>query len=283
MYDGGSNELKKSIVNVIEEFLVNNTCVKETPDEKVVTTNAAPPEVSLEQLIGPIYVVEDSYYSKENSIVYIGTDSVTIVGATWTPETAELLADEIKRITGKPISEVVNTNYHTDRAGGNSYWKSIGAQIISTKMTYDLLKSDWSKIVEWTRGAIPSYPSLPLVLPTKTYPGDFELQGGRVRAFYLGPSHTPDGIFVYFPDEKVLYGGCILKERLGNLTFANLEEYHETLNKLKQAKLDIETIVAGHWTAVHGPKLLEIYLELLRSRLQDEHQAKDSKSNPSAL
>ena len=39
-----------------------------------------------------------------------------------------------------------------------------------------------------------------------------------MKAIYLGPSHTPDGIFVFFPEEKVLYGNCILKEQLGNLT-----------------------------------------------------------------
>lgn len=237
-------------------------------------TNAATSELSLIHLKGPIYIVEDSYYSKENSIVFIGANSVTIVGATWTPETAKLLAKKIREITNKPIGEVVNTNYHTDRAGGNAYWKRIGAQIVSTKMTYDLLKKDWNKIVNWTRSAIPSYPHLTLVLPTKTYPGDFELQGGRVRAFYLGPSHTPDGIFVYFPEEKVLYGGCILNERIGNLTFANLAEYPNTLNKLKQLKLDIRTIVAGHWTAVHGPELLEQYSVMLRNRLEFEHQSK---------
>ena len=39
----------------------------------------------------------------------------------------------------------------------------------------------------------------------------------------LGPSHTPDGIFVYFPQEKVLCGGWILKERLGNLDYADVD------------------------------------------------------------
>ena len=125
-------------------------------------------DVLLRHLAGAVYVAEDSYYSKENSVVYIGTQGVTVVGATWTPETAKLLADEIKKVTDKPIAEVVNTNYYPDRAGGNEYWKYIGAKIVSTQMTYDLLKSDWSSIVEWTRNGIPSYPNIPLVLPTVT-------------------------------------------------------------------------------------------------------------------
>ena len=76
--------------------------------------------------------------------------------------------------------------------------------------------------------------------------------------------HIPaDGIFIYFPEEKVLYGGCILKEQLGNMTFADRAEYPRTLRKLQELKLPIEKIIAGHWSPVHGPELIGRYLELL--------------------
>ncbi|HZP60730.1 MAG TPA: subclass B2 metallo-beta-lactamase [Opitutaceae bacterium] len=225
----------------------------------------APALLTLSHFEGSIYIAEDSYYSKENSVVYVGPEQVTVIGATWTPETARLLAEEIRKVTDKPIREVINTNYHPDRAGGNAYWKSIGCSIVSTQLTHDLLKRDWASMVEWTRRSIPSYPRVEPVLPTLIFPGDFELQDGRIKAFFLGPSHTPDGIFVYFPVEKVLYGGCILKEQLGNLTFANLEEYPLTLQKLKRRNLDIKTIVAGHGSARHGPELIDRYLELLKN------------------
>jgi metallo-beta-lactamase class B len=227
---------------------------------------AADPALTLHQLRGGVYVVEDSFYAKENSAVYIGRDHVTVVGATWSPETARLLATEIAKITPKPITEVIDTNYHPDRAGGNVYFKSIGAKIISTEMTRNLMRSGWDGVVAWTRKAIPDYPVLPPVLPDAVYPGDFTLQGGHVRAIYLGPSHTPDGIFVYFPQEKVLYGGCILKEQLGNLDFADLAEYPKTLRKLQQLNLGFTTIIAGHYSPIHGPKLIDRYIRLLEQR-----------------
>ena len=219
----------------------------------------------LRHLAGGVYVAEDSAYSKENSVVYVGPQSVTVVGATWTPERARLLHAEIRSVTDKAVTEVVNTNYHPDRAGGNGYWKEIGARIVSTQRTHREMKEGWARVMAWTRDAIPDFPDLPLVLPTKTFRGNFELQGGRVRAFYLGPSHTPDGIFVYFPEEQVLYGGCILKEQLGNLAFADVEEYPKTLRKLLDRKLKIRTIVAGHWSPIHGPDLIERYMGLLET------------------
>jgi len=235
------------------------------------------PKLVLTPLLGRLYVAEDYFYSKENSVVYVGGSSVTVIGATWTPETAKLLADQISKITPKPITEVIDTNYHPDRAGGNAYFKSIGAKIVSTKMTDDLLRAHWDEMVRYVQKGFPNYPTLPLVAPDKTFAGDFELQGGGVKAIYVGPSHTPDGIFVFFPQEKVLYGNCILKEQLGNLDFADLQEYPKTLQKLKQLNLGFTTIVAGHWSPIHGPELIDEYLALLAAKsgqdLSGNHEA----------
>jgi len=224
------------------------------------------PRIVLTPLRGHLYVVEDYFYLKENSMVYVGDSSVTVIGATWTPETARLLADEIGKITPKPITEVIDTNYHPDRAGGNAYFRNIGAKIVSTNMTNDLLKVHWTEMVRYVQKGFPSYPTLPLVAADKTFAGNFELQDGGVRAIYLGPSHTPDGIFVFFPKEKALYGNCILKEQLGNLDFADLTEYAKTLQKLKQLNLGFTTIVAGHWSPLHGPELIDQYLQLLSAK-----------------
>lgn len=171
----------------------------------------------------------------------------------------------IKRVSSKPVLEVINTNYHTDRAGGNAYWKSIGAKVVATRQTRDLMKSDWAEIVAFTRKGLPEYPDLPLVLPNVVHDGDFTLQEGKVRAFYAGPAHTPDGIFVYFPDEQVLYGNCILKEKLGNLSFANVKEYPQTIERLKAMKLPIKTVIGGHDSPLHGPELIDHYEALIKA------------------
>jgi len=101
---------------------------------------------------------------------------------------------------------------------------------------------------------------VPIVLPDQISTDDFTLQNGAIRGFYLGPSHKLDDIFVWFPHEKVLYGGCVLKPQLGNMEGADLIEYPKTLHKLKNLHLPIEIVVAGHYSAVHGPDLIDRYL-----------------------
>jgi metallo-beta-lactamase class B len=229
----------------------------------------AEPTLTLSPVRGGVYLVEDGFYAAENSAVYVGRDHVTVVGATWTPQTAALLVGEIRKVTILPVTEVINTNYHPDRAGGNAYFKSIGAMIVSTRTTRNLMVRDWDKAVAWTRSGLPAYPALSAVLPDTVYPGDFSLQDGKVKALYLGPSHTQDGIFVWFPDEKILYGNCILKEKLGNLDFADVAEYPNTLRKLKALNLPIATVIAGHYAPLHGPDLIDRYLALLEAMPKD--------------
>jgi metallo-beta-lactamase class B len=221
------------------------------------------PKVVLTRFSDDIYIAEDYFYAKENSLVYIGTSFVTVVGATWTPRTASLLAAEIAKVTSKPIEEVIDTNHDLDRAGGNAYFKSIGARIVSTALTRDLLEKEGKRSVALARQGWTDYPNIEIVLPDTVFQGDFTLQDGSIRGFYLGPSHRIDDIFVYFPRERILYGGCALKERLGSTEGSDLVEYPKTLRKLKQLGLPIDTIIAGHFSPVHGPDLIGQYLRML--------------------
>lgn len=221
------------------------------------------PDVSLTPLRGPLYVAEDHYYIQENSMVYVGATGVTVIGATWTPDTARQLHTAIRAITPLPVREVILTNFHPDRAGGTAYWLGIGADVLATERTLHLLELHWDRIVGDVQQGCPGYPRLPLARPTRVLPDGFCVQDGAVRTLYLGPSHTDDGLFVYFPQQRVLYGGCILKEQLGNLDSANLAEYPRTLRRLVDQHLAIDLIVSGHWTPVHGTELIDTYLRLL--------------------
>ena len=224
--------------------------------------------IKVTHLRGPIYVVEDENIFSENSVFYVGSRTVTLIGTGWSPAIASLICQKIGTVTAKPVSEVVDTDFNPERAGGNAYWKRNGAQVLSTRLTASLLRQRWAKQSVETRANFPDYPEVPLSLPTRTFAGDFTLQDGRVKEFYLGPSHTVDDIFVYFPIEKVLYAGNILKERVGNLAQADLPSYVKTLHRLKDLHLPVDYVVAGHWSPVHGPDLIDTYLGFLQTAMK---------------
>jgi len=227
---------------------------------------ASPAKISVEWLTGSIYLVEDRNFVSTNSLVYVGLEHVTVVGASWTPDTASELADIIRNLTPLPIKEVVVTSPDPEWAGGIAYWKKIGAEIVTTQVTCDELNRTWDDTVKSVQTYLPTYPTLPLVRPTQCHPDRFSLNGGKVDVFYLGPSHTDSDIFVYFPDEQVLNAGSILKPFLGNLAKANVEAYPHTLRRLQDLQLPTRMIIAGHWSPVHGPDLIDRYLNLLAKK-----------------
>jgi len=234
----------------------------------IASINAGEPAVSISALKGSLYLAEDSHYAKTNYVIYLGAKSATVVGAGWSPQTAELLAQEVGKLTDKPIENVIIPDHDPEYAGGIAYWKRIRANVVATETTERALKTEWAKATEFTRKHFPNYPNVPMELPTKTYEKDFELENGDIRTFYLGPSHNNDDIFVYFPKEKVLYAGSILKEQLGNLASANLSGYPRTLRKLEELHLKVDNVISGHWTAVHGPELIDQYRTMLKDYSQ---------------
>lgn len=72
--------------------------------------------------------------------------------------------------------------------------------------------------------------------------------------YYPGGGHTEDNIIVWFSNEKVLYGGCLIKgaeaKNLGYLGDANIAEYETTLKKVERKCPDPNFIIISHhdWT-----------------------------------
>ena len=228
--------------------------------------------ISFHHLSGPLYVATDPEYFPTNWVVYVGPKDVVIGGATWTPTMARALAARIRRVTPLPITAVIDISPDPEWSGGNAYWKQVGAKIIAVGITNELLKNTWQERNQRARTNHPGYPILPLVMPTEVVANQFSLERGAIRGFYLGPTHTPGDIFVYFPQEQVLDAGSILKPHLGNLADADLRAYPKTLRKLQQMHLKIRTVIAGHWSAVHGPDLIQRYGRMLKEHAQDDHE-----------
>ena len=72
-----------------------------------------------------------------------------------------------------------------------------------------------------------------------------------------------DGVVVYFPQERILYGNCLIKQELGNLSYADLKAYPNSLRHIQRMGLDYDLIIAGHQDSLHGPELIDHYLHLL--------------------
>jgi len=162
-------------------------------------------------------------------------------------DSAELIVWIINTLKCNPKGVVV-THFHSDCLGGlNEFHKRDIPSYACTK-TIDLAKSTDK------------------ILPLNGFNDSLELNVGNLKVLnaYLGKGHTADNIVAYFPSEKVLFGGCLIKSEgagKGNLEDASPADWSDTVRKVKMRFADAEIIIPGHGKSA-GPELLDYTIDL---------------------
>lgn len=94
----------------------------------------------------------------------------------------------------------------------------------------------------------------------------FLLGNLKIETFYPGEAHSPDNIVCWLPQEKVLFGGCMVKsdtsETLGNLSDANVKQWPESIKVLLKKYPAAQWVIPGHGNP-GNTDLLHHTLELL--------------------
>ena len=90
-----------------------------------------------------------------------------------------------------------------------------------------------------------------LPLPEEIFDPNIELMvgGSKVIAHYPGEAHTNDGIVVWIPSEKVLFGGNGIRNYngwVGNIGDANLATWSETAKQIKAHYGNAKVVIPGH-------------------------------------
>lgn len=79
----------------------------------------------------------------------------------------------------------------------------------------------------------------------------FKIGNIEIEAYYFGGGHSTDNIVVWIPSEKILFGGCMLKDmttqNIGNTSdAAPLEEWLQTIEQVEQRFPGVKYVVPGH-------------------------------------
>lgn len=151
-----------------------------------------------------------------------------------------------------PIRAVVATHFHNDCVGGLKEFHQQGIASYANQLTIDLLKkkNDGTPI------------------PQHGFEKKLRLPVGQTEVFaeFLGEGHTKDNIVGYFPQEKALFGGCLVKELnadKGYLGDANVKAWPQTIRRLKEKYGDAQLVIPGHGS-IGGSKLFDYTMELFK-------------------
>lgn len=168
----------------------------------------------------------------------------TPIDATASEELLEWIDDNLY---GEVIGVVV-THFHVDCLGGLTTFHANKIPSYAHQKTIELATAQ--EVVAPQNGFTES-----LVL---------EVGGLPLINRYFGEGHTVDNIVSYFPEDEVLFGGCLIKSLgfgKGNLADAKVENWSNTVQKVKSAFPDVRIVVPGHGR--HGnQELLNYTIEM---------------------
>ena len=234
-----------------------------------------------------------------NSSVIVNDTDVIVVDDHVSPAAAWVLLDEIKTLTSKPVTTVINTHFHFDHAHGNQIFEP-GVDIIGHEFTRRMLLSNSvgmplyqnyltgmpgqieelkKRVAAETNAAAKAKLQTQLRVTENNYASQKELRptppnvtlttqmslyrGAReIQVRFLGRGHTAGDVVVYLPNEQVVLTGDFLTSGLSNMSDSFPEEWVASLDALK--KLDFETVLPGHGEAFTDKAKIDYFQAYLR-------------------
>ncbi len=148
------------------------------------------------------------------------------------------------------VKAVVATHFHDYCVGGLKTFHEKGIPSYAYQETIRLISGKEAEI------------------PQNGFTDFTELRVGNKKVVldFMGAGHTNDNIIGYFPSDKIMFGGCLIKSvgaGKGNLEDANVMEWPKTVSKIKSKYPNTNIIVPGHGNYGDG-KLLDYTIALFR-------------------
>jgi len=234
-----------------------------------------------------------------NSSFIVNDNDVVVVDDHVSPAAAWVLLEEIKEVTNKPVTTVINTHFHFDHAHGNQIFAP-NVQIIGHEFTRRMLLSNsigmplYQNYVTGLPGQIDglkkriaseadaaakaklqtqlqvaennlaAQKELKPTPPNVTLATQMTLYRGsrEIQIRFLGRGHTAGDVVVFLPNEKVVMTGDFLTSGLSNMSDSYPEEWVTSLDALK--KLDFDTVLPGHGDAFTDKTKVDYFQAYLR-------------------
>ena len=185
-----------------------------------------------------------------NASFVIAPTGVVVIDALGSPALAERMLLEIRKVTALPVTHVIVTHYHADHIYGLQVFKAAGARIIAHRAALAYVGSDTARqrlaasrdeLAPWVDAA------------TRVVAADEWLDGQEDRLINglrfvikpFGPSHTPEDLAIFLPQDKVLFtGDLVFRNRLPFIGQADSNAWIKALDAL--LALAPAVMVPGH-------------------------------------
>ncbi|MGD8631335.1 MAG: MBL fold metallo-hydrolase [Gammaproteobacteria bacterium] len=208
--------------------------------------------------------------------VVITPEGVVLIdsGGTW--QGARRIHETIRSITDIPVRIVVNTNSQDHRWLGNDYFRRQGARIIAQ---HKMVEDQQARLDDLLVRLINTVGDRGLAGTQAAYADevfedslDITLGGTMLQLVHAGQAHTPADVFVWLPNEKVVFTGDIVytERMLSVRPYSHSGSWITAFETL--AALAPEYVVPGHGhvtTLDKARRDTHAYLQFLRTAVAE--------------
>lgn len=181
----------------------------------------------------------------------ITDDGVVLIGSGATEGSAKMLEAAIKKVTDKPIKQVLNIGVQDHHWMGNSHFLAQKIPVSALSKTVESQKAQETMNRMRLSSGIGGKPEdLKVEYASETFDGDektLTIGGVEMSLRYLGDAHFPGDAVLWLPKEKIVFtGDIVFNERmLGVLPeISKIKDWQTTFKKV--AELKAEHVIPGH-------------------------------------
>ncbi len=196
-----------------------------------------PPIESIETIATNLYRITGE---GGNSAVFVRGDGVLLVD-TKLANNGQALLDQIKKVTDKPITHIVNTHTHGDHTGSNSFFPARVEVVTQENTSANMAKMPAFQSADGKVG-----------LPDRTFKDKMTLFSGKesVDLYYFGAAHTNGDAFVVFRDARVMHAGDLFAAKGLPLLDVNNGgsgvAIGDTIAKAAAGIKNVDRVITGH-------------------------------------
>ena len=196
-----------------------------------------PPVGAIEKVAGNVYMVPGQ---GGNTGVLLTANGVVLVD-TKLANNGQAILDQVRTVSDKPITHIINTHTHGDHTGSNQYFPASVEIVVQENTAANMQKMP-----------VFQEPANKQGLADRTYKDKLTLLSGAdaIDLYYFGAAHTNGDTFVVFRNARVMHSGDAFANKAQPFIDASNGgsgiAYGETLGKAAKGIPNVTTVIPGH-------------------------------------
>lgn len=193
-------------------------------------------------------LTERGTWTGGNSLVLVRNEGVVLVD-TMLPGAGGGILAQIRSVTDKPVTMIINTHTHFDHTGSNTEFPQTVEFVAHENTRAHLARAQCEPVTNC--GAFKGDNAK--FLPKRTYGDRLTLFSGKdqIDLYHFGRGHTNGDTFVVFPAARAMHAGDMFpRQQMPFIDVANsggsAVDFGPTLLKAAGTLRNIDTVVGGH-------------------------------------